>query len=710
MHRPLLALVASAAMTLAACAQSRKVVVDGQEMTLDDAASRAFAAAQAAYDASRFEEAARGFAAVAEQYPDSAYADEARLQRGRALAKLGKLDEAQKVFKDIVEGSRESRFRKQAALELAQIQARQGKKEEAAQSMRTAVEQMSEAEKRESAQKIADAYAGAGALGEAAAFAARALEGATTPEERAARLAEYERALLAMPGPGLARLVADLDRKSPAWPPAALTLARIQLHAGDRTHAEELARQILSEVNTGPVAEGARGIQLAISSSANVKPTLIGIALPLTGDFKGFSDQILNALALAVDLQNRSGVQVSVKDTRGEPDGAAQAVEDLAKDGAIVILGPIGLTEGSAAAVRAQQIGIPIVSLSATEGITQVGDYVFRDMLTKSAGAKAIAQYAQKKLNAHSFGIIAPDSPYGDEVTRAFWDALDEGGSEVRAYEHYPQRTTTFKPFVSRMVGRSQQDLDERKEFMEESQKIIESIQDPYKRRKEIARLKSQSAPVVDFDALFIPDSARTVRLIAPAVASEDVVTSGCDQRELEVFKKTTKREDVRTVQLLGTSLWNNPELVDERMGAGRYVQCAVFADGFFADSQRPATRKFVDDFDGAYHRRPGFLEAHAWDAAMIVRRILDEERPQTREAMRSALASMKKPFDGATGETVFGRDREAQKPLFWLWINRGTIQEFDPEGTPPVPAAVPHPPPLPATSASAPAPQQPGK
>src|SRR3954466_10101623 len=417
MHRPLLALVASVA--LASCAQSRKVVVDGQEMTLDDAASRAFSVAQAAYDAGRFEEAARRFAAVADQYPDSAYADEARLQRGRALGKLGKLDEAQKVFKDIVEGPKESRFRKQAALELAQIQARQGKKEEAAQSMRTAVEQMSEAEKRESAQKIAEAYTSAGAQGEAAAFAARALEAEATPEERAARLADYERALQAMPGPGLARLVADLDRKSPAWPPAALTLARVQLHAGDRAHADELARQILAEVNTGPIAEGAQGIEVAISSSANVKPTLIGIALPLTGDFKGFSEQILNAPALAIDLQNRSGVQVSVKDTRGEPDGAAQAVEDLAKDGAVAILGPIGLSEGPAAAVRAQQIGIPIVSLSAAEGLTQIGDYVFRDMLTKSAGAKAVAQYAQKKLNAKSFGIITPDSPYGDEVTKA---------------------------------------------------------------------------------------------------------------------------------------------------------------------------------------------------------------------------------------------------------------------------------------------------
>src|SRR2546430_7433719 len=349
MARPLVA-SAAIAFALVACPPYRKVVVDGQEMTIDDAASRAFAAAQGSYDASRFDEAARGFAAVAEQYPDSAYADEARLQRGRALAKLGKLDEAQKAFKDIVEGPKESKFRKQAALELAQIQARVGKKEEAAESMRVAVEQMSEAEKRESAQKIAEAYAGAGAQGEAAAFAARALEVATTPEERTARLADYERALLAIPGPGPPRLVPDLDRKSPAWPPAALTLARIQLHAGDRTHADELARQILSEVNTGPVAEGAQAVELAISSSANVKPTLIGIALPLTGDFKAFSDQILNALALAIDLQNRSGVQVSLKDTRGEPDGAAQAADELTQDGGIVLLRPHGPPEGLAAA------------------------------------------------------------------------------------------------------------------------------------------------------------------------------------------------------------------------------------------------------------------------------------------------------------------------------------------------------------------------
>ena len=55
--------------------------------------------------------------------------------------------------------------------------------------------------------------------------------------------------------------------------------------------------------------------------------------------------------------------------------------------------------------MRAQQIGIPIVSLSRAEGLTQIGDYVFRDMPTNSQQARAVAQYAQKKLNAKRFGI-----------------------------------------------------------------------------------------------------------------------------------------------------------------------------------------------------------------------------------------------------------------------------------------------------------------
>jgi ABC-type branched-subunit amino acid transport system substrate-binding protein len=675
---------------IAACGgPARTVVVNGREVSYDDAANDVLARGKRALAAGRTDEALKAFREVIDRYGQSAAADEGRFLEGQALARAGRLQDAQAKLTELLEKHPNTAFKKEAALELSAVQTKLGNTQGAAEAMRTAVSQMSEAEKQQAARSIADAYAKTGEPGEAVRFAARALEAAQTAEERAARLADYEKALHAAPGPAVAQLVADLDRRSPAWPPAALKLARLQLHAGDRAHADELARQILSEVNTGPVAQAAQGIQLSLSSAGKVKPNLIGIVLPLTGEYKALSDVMLNAIALAIDLQNRGGVQVSIKDSKGEPDAAAQAVEDLVREGAIALLGPIALAEGQAAAVRAQQLGVPILSLSRAEGLTQIGDYVFRDMPTNSAQARAIAQYAQKKLGARSFGILQPDSSYGEEVTRYFWDALDSGGSAVTAYDHYPQRTTTFKPFVQRLVGRTQEDLDGRKEFSDEAEKIKQQITNPYQQRRALQALRNQSAPVVDFDALFIPDSARTVRLIAPAIAAEDVITSGCDQRELEVVRKTTRNEkNLRPVQLLGTNLWNNPDLVDERVGAAKYVQCSIFADSFFAQSQRRATRKFVEDYDAAYHRSPGFLEAHAYDGAAILRKIVEDRRPQSRDEMRNALSGMGRPFDGATGDTMFGRDREAQKPLFWLWINRGTIQEFDPEGPPPVPPA----------------------
>ena len=440
-----------------------------------------------------------------------------------------------------------------------------------------------------------------------------------------------------------------------------------------------------------PPTPTATGPELTVPEVPETAATTEATTLTkLTGDLKGFADQALNGIALTLDLQGRGSLMVEVVDTKGEPDAAADAVDQLAQRGAIAILGPLGIAEGLAAATRAQQLGIPLLSLSRAEGLTALGEYVFRDMPTSSAQARAVAEYAQKKLNAKSFGILHPDSTYGDEMARYFWDAVDAGGSEVRAFEHYPLRTTTFKPFVQHMVGRSPADLEERQQFSDEAEKIMKEIKDPYRRRKALSQLRNQQAPLVDFDAMFIPDSARTVRLIAPAIAAEDVITTGCDTKELEVVKRTTKNEQLRTVQLLGTSLWDSPDLVDERSGVARYVQCSIFVDVFFANSERPATKKFVDDFNSAYRRSPGFLEAHAFDAATILKRVLDERRPQSRDDLRAALANLSKPFAGAAGDTVFAKDREAQKPFFWLWINRGNIVEFDPEGPPPVPPASP--------------------
>src|SRR5256714_2492709 len=669
---------------LLACAPARTVMVNGHQVSYEEGARIELGAAKASFDAGKYDLAAQQFASFIQRYRESDLLDEALFRHGQALAKANKLQEAQVALQDFLERRPTSPFKNSAVVELAAIQAKLG--QPAPPLPPVDPSQMSEQDKNQAAAALAESYARNGQWGEAMRWGARALETASGAE-REPRLKQYERALEAAPAPDIARLVSDLDRKSAAWPAAALKLARIQVHTGDRSHAEDLARDVLSA--GGAYADGARAVQQAAQGSP-LRPNLVGIVLPLTGDLKGFADQALNGIALTLDLQGRGKVQVEVVDTKGEPDVAADAVEQLAQKGAIAVLGPLGIAEGFAAATRAQQLGIPMISLSRADGLTALGEYIFRDMPTSYAQAKAVAEYAQKKLNAKSFGILQPDSAYGDEMAHYFWDAVDAGGSEVRAFEHYPLRTTTFKPFVQRMVGRSPSDLEERQQFSQEVEKITREIRDPYRRRKALSQLRNQQAPIVDFDAIFIPDAARTVRLIAPAIAAEDVITTGCDTRELEVVKRTTKNEQLRTVQLLGTSLWDSPDLVDERSGVARYVQCSIFVDVFFANSERPATKKFVDDFSSAYKRAPGFLEAHAFDAAGILKRTIDERRPQSREELRAMFAGMGKPFEGASGDTVFGRDREAQKAFFWLWINRGSIVEFDPEGPPPVPPAAP--------------------
>ena len=228
-----------AAALVAACGPGRTVVVDGREVKYEDAAQDGLRRGKELLAAGKYAEAITQLQLVTDQYKDSDAADEARFRRGQALARAGKLQEAQAALSEVLEKHPTSSYKKEAALELSAVQAKLGNSQEAAEAMKAAVSQMSESEKQQAAQTIAETYAKTGEAGEAARFAARAVDNAQSAEARAARMQEYEKALAAAPGPAVAQLVAELRHSSPTWPPAALKLARLQLHAGDRAHADD---------------------------------------------------------------------------------------------------------------------------------------------------------------------------------------------------------------------------------------------------------------------------------------------------------------------------------------------------------------------------------------------------------------------------------------------------------------------------------------
>jgi ABC-type branched-subunit amino acid transport system substrate-binding protein len=138
-------------------------------------------------------------------------------------------------------------------------------------------------------------------------------------------------------------------------------------------------------------------------------------------------------------------------------------------------------------------------------------------------------------------------------------------------------------------------------------------------------------------------------------------------------------------VLLLGANGWDDPAIVEK---AGKYVECAVFVDGFFAGSERADTRRFVENFQKVNARAPSILEASAYDAAGMIALAMARGAAGRKE-MRDALAAQK-PYPGATGDVTFDARGEPVRALFFLTVDKGVIREMRPEELGGAPATAP--------------------
>jgi branched-chain amino acid transport system substrate-binding protein len=150
--------------------------------------------------------------------------------------------------------------------------------------------------------------------------------------------------------------------------------------------------------------------------------------------------------------------------------------------------------------------------------------------------------------------------------------------------------------------------------------------------------------------AVFIPDYAATAVLLG---------------REL--------RSKHPNLALLGSNGWNDPGRLGQ---AGGELDGAVFVDGFFSASRRPATQEFVAAYKSQYAVFPEILEAQGHDAALLVREALNNGA-RSRSRIVPTLRSLG-TFDGAAGTIRFGSER-VERDLFLLRLAFGSINELGP-------------------------------
>ncbi len=673
MRAPASKLLAVFLLALAAC--PKRVVVNGQEMEVsqaDDLARRDLEAVRAGAAALPPAERAARLDAFAARYRRVPAAAEALHEAGRLWRAAGRADRAAQSLGTLLTEHPLYPRAVEAKYLLALADIEQGRPRDGLSTIASVYPRLPDELRAEAAVRASEAALAVGADADAVRWLSELARGAP-PERRPEILRRAADAVDRLPFIDVARLREELPSDGPVQEPLAMKLARIHLHLRDYPRAEEAAREVFLRWPDGPYAAEAKAIVERISRLTRVKPGVLGVAVPLSGPYKRWGDAILQGVGLALE---GSTTRLAVRDTRGEPDGAAAAIEALAlEEGAIAVVGGVTNAEAERAAATAEELAVPFVSLSKQDGVTRAGPHVFQNMLTADAQAKALAELAMGRRGMKRFALVFPSVPYGVELANAFWDEVEARGGEIRGAETYAADRTTFTPLVKDMVGKLH--LDERADWQEQQRDIAKAEPDPFRRRKALEKARERLAPITDFDAIFIPDFAKNVRLIAPALAVEDVVTQTCLPDEVARIRKTTGRPDLVPVQLFGANGWNDPSLFDMAPGGpGRHVRCAILVDGFFAGSARPETKRFVETFERKYPGQvPTILEASAHDAARMARQVM-ETRVQTREAFREALARLR-GFKGATGDIAMGPERTPEKELFFLTVDQNGVREM---------------------------------
>lgn len=169
------------------------------------------------------------------------------------------------------------------------------------------------------------------------------------------------------------------------------------------------------------------------------------------------------AVQLAVDEINASGylgenttLVVMFEDSAGNRDQAIAAMTKLVEeDGVVAVLGPTLSSEAFAADPVAQENGTVVMGVSNTaNGITDMGDYVFRDSLPEGAVIPGTVAQAAEILGLTKVGLFyGNDDDFTVSGYEVFKSALDAGGIEILGEETFAKGDVDFNAQLTNLIA-----------------------------------------------------------------------------------------------------------------------------------------------------------------------------------------------------------------------------------------------------------------
>lgn len=374
----------------------------------------------------------------------------------------------------------------------------------------------------------------------------------------------------------------------------------------------------------------------------------VGCLLPLSGPFALYGQEVLNGIQLGMDIfrnqQEGMPIELVIKDTGGDAgETVAGLMELVTDDNVTIIMGPLASGESAAAAQKAQELGVPIITFTQKDGITNEGDMVFRNFLTPSKEIEALLDWAIAEMGISKFAVFYPDKTYGQHMKDLFCERVMLMGGATIAVEAYEPDQTDFADGIKRLVGPeffntySSRKEDSRFYDMMDMQSVVQDYEMSDEQKAEVG-------PILDFEAVFIPDNYQQISLITPQFPYYGIFN----------------------VPFLGTSLWMSDDLL---ASTGTFLQGATFPVGFYPYALTQGIDEFVEDYKESFQAEPSVLAANGYDTIRLIRDILNNSEISSRKDFQEELFNV--VFDGVTGEISFDENGEVEKEPLLMTIEK---------------------------------------
>ncbi|HWR07564.1 ABC transporter substrate-binding protein [Sporomusa sp.] len=185
----------------------------------------------------------------------------------------------------------------------------------------------------------------------------------------------------------------------------------------------------------------------------------IGVVSYLTGGGAAYGEAIKQGLELARDEINAKGkvkIELVFEDSKGDKNEAINATNKLIhKDNVVGIIGPTLSGEMFAVGPIASQSGVPIMGTSTTaEGITDIGDYVFRNALPESLAIPHAVKKAKEKLGFKKVAVMySNNNDWAVSGFKTFEQAIKDNGMETVTVETFADKDTDFSAQLTKIAA-----------------------------------------------------------------------------------------------------------------------------------------------------------------------------------------------------------------------------------------------------------------